>query len=71
VDNLAASDHKALAKVISFVHYNKQKAKHLVACAELLRRTFRGVVPTGARALQQLPGIGPIMAELLVVLLAR
>ena len=69
VDNLAASDHEALAKAISFVHYNKQKAKHLVACAALLRRTFNGLVPTGAHALQQFPGIGPTMAELLVLLL--
>ena len=66
---LANADHEELYKAINFVHYNKQKAKHLIECAALLKSEFGGLVPLSQSRLQRFPGIGPTMADLLSVIL--
>eukprot|EP00466_Bigelowiella_natans_P007017 jgi/Bigna1/86451/estExt_fgenesh1_pg.C_100278 len=57
-------DEVELRRMIRFVHYNKQKAKHIIQTAKMIMSTFRGQVPTIRDQLMRLPGIGPMLANL-------
>mmetsp|Transcript_30142 Transcript_30142/g.73366 ORF Transcript_30142/g.73366 Transcript_30142/m.73366 type:complete len:299 (+) Transcript_30142:107-1003(+) len=58
-------DEQKLKSMICFVHYNKQKAKHVIKTAEVIQGRFRGKVPTTQHYLQSLPGIGPTLSAVI------
>ncbi|GAB5368423.1 hypothetical protein AAMO2058_001318200 [Amorphochlora amoebiformis] len=64
-EKLANFEWEALHRMISFVHYNKQKSKHIVAASKLIVERFRGVVPTQPDQTQLLPGIGPMLSSVI------
>jgi len=61
----AKMDEMELREMLKFVHYNKQKAKHLIEAAKMIQSTFRGQVPTLQDHLIRLPGIGPMLSKLI------
>mmetsp|Transcript_2526 Transcript_2526/g.3675 ORF Transcript_2526/g.3675 Transcript_2526/m.3675 type:complete len:247 (+) Transcript_2526:107-847(+) len=60
---MARCDEVKLRRLLSFVHYNKQKAKHLIQTAKMVLERFRGIVPTLQDHLLLLPGIGPMLSS--------
>jgi endonuclease III len=55
---LAASSPETVYALIKSCSYPNNKAKHLVAMAEMLVDQFKGVVPDDIDLLQKLPGVG-------------
>ncbi len=56
--DFANADLATLQKEISSVSFFRNKAKHIIAAAEIVCADFSGNVPRSAHELQKLPGVG-------------
>jgi len=63
---MSCFDEVKLRGLIRFVHYNKQKAKHVIEAAKMVERNFRGKTPTVKDQMVRLPGIGPMLSSVMV-----
>lgn len=65
VSYVAESDPFELEECIRNLQYYSVKAKQIVRAAQVIMSRFGGIVPHEESALTQLPGIGPVLADLL------
>lgn len=65
VEAMADADVSKVAETIKNVHFNNAKARQLVQAANFIRTRCYGELPVGKARLMRVPGIGPMLAELL------
>lgn len=58
VDDFALADPQIFTNEISSISYFRNKAKHIIAAAKLIRDEFDGSVPRTEKELVRLPGVG-------------
>ncbi len=56
--DFANADPKTFEKEISSITFFRNKARHVIAAAKKVETEFKGVLPSTAKELQTLPGIG-------------
>ena len=61
-----AAAPEAVAALIGDVNFFRNKARHIVACADALASRHGGRVPSAFAALTALPGVGPKIANLVL-----
>jgi endonuclease III len=57
---------EAVAALVSDVNFFRNKARHIVACADAIASRHAGRVPAAFAALTALPGVGPKIANLVL-----
>jgi endonuclease-3 len=57
-EKLSQADFEDLFPIIKSISYPNNKAKHLIAMADILHREYHGEVPLTVEALVKLPGVG-------------
>lgn len=65
VNGMTAADPTAISKIIASLQYHNSKAKYIVQAAKELRIRYGGIVPEQEKDLKELPGIGPVFADIL------
>lgn len=59
------SDASVLVPMIQNLQYYNTKVKYILQSSQYIRDHFNGIVPNTEKELMQLPGIGPLFADLL------
>jgi endonuclease-3 len=58
INKLARARYVDVAKVIRGVNYYKTKAKHIISCAKMIVKNYKGKIPHDFAKLVELPGVG-------------
>ncbi|MFT4282873.1 MAG: endonuclease III domain-containing protein [Candidatus Woesearchaeota archaeon] len=66
LESLALAKENDVLKIFKSLNYNKTKAKHVVAFANILLSQYFGVVPNTIDELIKLPGVGRKTANLVI-----
>ncbi len=66
---LASFKFETLKHLISFVHYNKQKARQLLETAKMICGVYKRKVPIKRHHLVRFPGVGPLLSQVLINIL--
>jgi len=58
INKLARARYVDVAKVIRGVNYYKTKTKHIISCAKMIVKNYKGKIPHDFAKLVELPGVG-------------
>ncbi|CAN0415789.1 unnamed protein product, partial [Laminaria digitata] len=62
---MAKIEQDDLAHILRSIHWNKAKAKHIREAGRMVLTRFRGVIPRRKVHLLALPGVGPVLGDIL------
>eukprot|EP00904_Undaria_pinnatifida_P011131 jgi/Undpi1/7148/HiC_scaffold_22.g09622.m1 len=62
---MADIEQDELAHILRSIHWNKAKAKHIREAGKMIMTRFRGAVPRRKGHLLALPGVGPVLGDIL------
>lgn len=71
VEGVAGAAAEDLVPALASLQYHSVKAAHLIQASQAILAQFRGQVPEREAELRQLPGIGPVFADLLAFVNTR
>ena len=65
--SLANAKQKDVETVIKSIGFYKNKAKNIIGAAQTVQKKYKGKVPSTAKELRDLPGVGPKVASCMLV----
>ena len=65
-EQMAGATYEELSDVIKSLGFYKTKAKHCIACAQMIVADYGGVVPNEMKELVKLPGVGRKTANIVL-----
>ncbi|MBW2985982.1 endonuclease III [Candidatus Woesearchaeota archaeon] len=65
--SLANAKQKDVETVIKSIGFYKNKAKNIIGAAQTVQKKYKGKVPSTAKELKTLPGVGPKVASCMLV----